>query len=407
MPRTISPCRTTAPGRRTKVKKSLLVLLAFLAMESSVLWLSPQSLGNMLPPIVADTPSSQHYNGPGDVTSFTAWWGLRSYSSTTAAAAANVADLRRTSDNATCTVKLLPSTGWVDLVVGTVCNSSTQTATAWATRRTFTGAAISGTSLTFTGSAGSSASGDQIIGTGITTLTTISGACTTSPCTITPSQTVASTTITELIPVSVSKIYDQTAGNGCGGSSCDLVQATSASQPSLLFSGCGGTSLLPCLRAIGTTGAVELVSANNFTPSSPLSLAVVANRTSGTQTHTLVTANSAASSNDTIASFTANKWNCHSIAPTANDAAWHSTSCVLVTTPSTSTFNVDGTETTSGALTVSTAAGKPGLPRVGAFATGTVLVGEGGFKGGTAWSSTQRTNICHNQYLAWGTATSC
>jgi hypothetical protein len=45
----------------------------------------------------------------------------------------------------------------------------------------------------------------------------------------------------------VSKAYDQKAGNACNSASCDHVQATAANQPAFLLTGCGVTSLLPCI----------------------------------------------------------------------------------------------------------------------------------------------------------------
>lgn len=70
------------------------------------------------------------YVGPNDITgvSFTAWYSCtRGVSAAKATANANACDLRRASDNATCTVKLAAS-GGVDLMVGTPCGGSTVTA---------------------------------------------------------------------------------------------------------------------------------------------------------------------------------------------------------------------------------------------------------------------------------------
>lgn len=294
--------------------------------------------------IIADTPASQHYSGPGDVTAFTAWWGLRAYSAAIAATGTqNALDLRRASDNATCTAKIGTS-GALDLTVGTPCNGNTQTVTAW-------------------------------VG--------------------------ASTAL-------VSKIYDQTAGNACGGASCDLVQATSANQPTLLLTGCGGGGTLPCLKVIATTHLFELLSANNFTPAGTnLSLSAVGNRSSGTQACVLVSANSNVV--DSIqCNPTANNWLLgNSRTGSATDNAWHAANGAIANSAGTSTFNVDGTETTSTSITVNTTAGKPKMIGTAAFATLTALVGEAGFKDGTTWSAGQRTALCHNQFAYWATATSC
>jgi len=377
-----------------------------------VFGLAASAQSQMLQPIVGDVPATQHYQGPGDITTFTAWWGLRAYTASAAAATQNVADLRRTSDSATCTIKLSASTGFVDLDVGTPCNSNTQTATAWTTRRTFTGASISGTSLSFTGSSGSSTAGDQIIGTGITAKTTISGSCTTSPCTITPSQTVTSTTITELIPTRITKWYDQTLGNACGGLSCDSVQgvAGTGNQSSFLFPGCDLSIARPCIEYPNTAGTQDFTmrSANNFTPSgAAMSLSVVGFRLNGNGT-TLVNGNG--SGTDRIIPNASNTWSLAAGTPSrssVNDGAWHTSNSVIATNPATSTINVDGSESTSTALTLSTSAGKPisGAAPTGGIAT--LRLTEAGFKDNTSWSSTQRSNLCHSQYVAWGTSTSC
>lgn len=85
--------------------------------------------GQLIQPIVA---ASQNYVGPGDIVSgATAFYSCsRAYNAAYAAALGSACDLRRASDNATCTAKFLAN-GSVDLTVGTPCNSNTQTVTAW------------------------------------------------------------------------------------------------------------------------------------------------------------------------------------------------------------------------------------------------------------------------------------
>ncbi len=81
-----------------------------------------------IPP--ASAPPS--YTGPGDViTGAKFWHGVRAYTAAIAAAGTQpIFDLRRASDNATCTA-IIATNGTVDLTVGTPCNGNTQTVTAW------------------------------------------------------------------------------------------------------------------------------------------------------------------------------------------------------------------------------------------------------------------------------------
>jgi len=95
-----------------------------------ILW-GAAALAQMQSSIVWDAP--QHTAGfPGDIATFTAWYSCtRAYSAAIAATGTQKAcDLRRVSDNATCTV-LVGTNGNVDYTVGTPCNSNTQTVTAW------------------------------------------------------------------------------------------------------------------------------------------------------------------------------------------------------------------------------------------------------------------------------------
>ncbi len=80
--------------------------------------------------IVWDVPASQHYQGPGDITAFTAWYGMRAYSAAVAATGTQPAlDLRRVDNNATCTA-LIGRDGKLDLTVGTPCPTSFPTCAA-------------------------------------------------------------------------------------------------------------------------------------------------------------------------------------------------------------------------------------------------------------------------------------
>lgn len=281
-------------------------------------------------------PVAAGYTGPGDYANFTAWWGLRAYDAAKAAAEVNALDLRRVSDNATCTVKVATD-GTLDLTVGTVCNGGTQTVTAW-------------------------------IG--------------------------AST-------ARVSKIYDQVAGNACGGASCDLVQATAGNQPQLVLTGGGGSGTRPYLET--TTDAMRLLSANNYTPnaSADRSLAVMANRAVGQRVTFLVAMTTAVSIN---ASLNAETW-ASSVIHAATDATWHvGIAAKNSNVADGSVMAVDGAET-AGTSNTDVTVSAPHI--MDAVFDGTTRFGEGGFQDNSVWSAGIRTNLCHNMRVYWGTGGSC
>jgi hypothetical protein len=131
----------------------------------------------------------------------------------------------------------------------------------------------------------------------------------------------------------------------------------------------------------------------------------VADRTSGTSNQALVDENG--TTGNRIGLTSANTWRAiggtsGTLNATANDAAWHAGQFVV--NGASSVINIDGTETT-GTVTGNTAAGAPIFTT--AVSGQTVNHGEGGFIDNVAISSSVRTNLCHNQYLYWGTVTSC
>lgn len=359
----------------------------------------------MLKAIVVDSSSvAPTYTGPGDITTYTVWYGFRAYNAAKAAANVSIADLRRTSDNASCTLKAKIN-GDADLDAGTICNSSTQTVVGWLTRGTFTGAAISGTSLTFSGLSGSASSGDEIIGTGVSPETTIVGSCTVSPCTITPSQTVSTTTIIDLIPSRVPKVYDQVSTTGCGGSPCDPANGTALQQPTFIAS-CKNSR--PCMKGVGSGDPKILTSANSYTPnaSADISLSAVANRSSGTQNSGLIAIGTSSASRWEIVSGNWRLGGAANVLSQAQANGWHAANGVI-DNGGTDTSNIDGTEATTSALAGSTTAQTPQISMTGAFGSLTVYWAEGGWQDNTLWDSTVRTGLCNNQRLYWGTPGSC
>lgn len=318
--------------------KSLISIMALLV------GLLPISASAMLKTIVVDSSVAiPAYTGPGDITSYTVWYGFRAYNAAKATANANVADLIRVSDNATCTLKL-KTNGDADVATGTICNGNTQTVTTW-------------------------------IG--------------------------ASTAM-------VTKLYDQTAGNACGGASCDLTDGGVAGRRPTFVLNCNGS--LPCMRSPGggSTG-VFLTSANNYTPnaSADISLSLVANRSSGTQNSS--PAIGVGPTNGSRWEIVSGNWRLGGVSNVLSQAqanGWHAANGVI-DNGGTDTSNIDGTEVTASALAGSTAAQTPQISLSGAFATINMNWAEGGWQDNTLWNGTMRTNLCHNERLYWSTPGSC
>jgi hypothetical protein len=288
------------------------------------------------------------YGGPGDTVAFTAWYGLRAYNNTLANSGASttpVLDVYGPTTATSCTIYLLGNgTGKLDL-----------------------------------NTAGSGGIGNPCSG-GATTF-----------CSVT------NTTCT------VSKLYDQTVGNACGGSACDVVQATAAYRPTLLLTGCGASGTLPCLQ--GTSNAIDLAGANNITPASGVvSLITVAARqaSSGTVSYWMV--ENGLGNNELITKNAANTWevtccSAGSIQPTATDDVWHA--MIGVINGSSSVANLDGTEAT-GTIAGSTTAGKPYFLSVAS--SNTYQESEAGFIDNVPVAQGVRSALCQNAASYYGTA---
>jgi hypothetical protein len=313
-----------------------------LALALSAAIVSPASASSIFTPETV-FPSGGTAQFPGDIATYTMWWGLRAYSAAVAATGTQKAlDLRRVSDNATCTA-LIGTNGDLDLTVGTPCNSSTQTVTAWIGASTAT----------------------------------------------------------------VSKIYDQTNGNACSGASCDLVQATAGNQPNLLLTGCGGSGTLPCLQGGPNQGSGALTSANNFTTSVPSSRSLVGDRPVSSSLQIQEMSVVIAQSSKALFPHAANQWDCGGLTATAADAAWHAANCSVTTGVNNTNINVDGTETngtTSQAILTGLPTIIQMSGHGGAF---TVLFGEAGYADNVLWSLGTRIALCHNQRIYYGTGGSC
>lgn len=284
---------------------------------------------------IAQIPASApSYTGPGDVTAFTAWWSCTRAYSAAKAAAQANACDLVRASDSTTCTMKLGTDGNVDLTVGTPCTSNTQTVTQF---------------------------------------------CNSTTCT-------------------VSKAYDQTAGNACQTASCDAVQATGANQP--VFNLSGGSNNKPYLST--NSSSQILTSANNIVGTNVSSFSVVANRVSGTVSAILVSQNS--TNNWFRETNVANLWQLQggssgSINGTANDNTWQAANSVI--NGASSVVSISGTEST-GTVTGSTTTAAP------SWAAGNVSrIHEAGFKNGTGWtfgsSGTTVALLCANQAAFYGT----
>ena len=370
------------------------LFLAFTVLFAAGLQCSAQ--GQMIADIVNQGPPPATYTGPGDiVASATAWYGLRAYSAAVAATGASqhVVDLRRASDNATCTANLdASSTGTLDLTVGTPCSGST--VTAWTNNASSCTGAIASTTLTVSScTAGNLAVGLLIAdanitaGTVITALGTGSGGAGTY--TVSPSQTAASAVFTSPAWAYVSKAYDQSGGNACSAAPCNATQATAADQPLLLLN-CNGS--LPCISAATTQWLGTAVTPP--TVSSPGSMSGVAYGRGGYL---------AGAGNTFLAiqfsSTQVSAGRAPNISVNVTNNVLHALNLAGSTTTSAELFNVDGATTTgTGTFTSSNTYGwMSGTGSV--FSTLLGITMEAGFWGGTLFTSGNLSSLCHNQFV--------
>ena len=202
----------------------------------------------------------------------------------------------------------------------------------------------------------------------------------------------------------VSKLYDQTVGLACTSATCNVVQATTANQPTLVMPGnCSfpNSASLPCLRS--TTSTMILNSVANFAPNAAaqMTFSAVGNRTVGTgnaygikhQCGNGVFTGNAGHWKLLVAGST-------TASTPAADAAWHAANGVMQVGTNADILNVDGTEdTASGTPSVSSNIISLAL---GAAST-TFLESEGGFLDNYIASQAVRTNLCANQAAYYGT----
>lgn len=258
---------------------------------------------------------------PGDLgIAFTAWWGLRAYSSAQCSGTTQAVRLRRASDNAEGNILITTSCALDTAAAAFFCNATT---------------------------------------------------------------------------CFVHTLYDQVAGNACGGATCNLVQATTATQLTFSFD-CVGAK--PCVTS--GTASITIASANNFTPATGItSLYYVGGRMVGTAATIMVNSNG---NLNRLNGSTANLWvaaggTSGTISRAAIDGAIHAG--IAVINGASSILNIDGGPT-SGTMVGSTTAGAPSFGR-GSTSTTTSSV-EGGFIDNVALTNAQRQTLIGASRGYWG-----
>ena len=269
------------------------------------------------------------YTGPGDVVaSAVVWYGFRAYSSAVASGGTQkVTNIRRSSDNHTCDL-LIATTGGL----GNTANCST-------------GGDNGQTAASF---------------------------CASTNCW-------------------VATTYDQSGGNNCSGSPCDLSQATAANQPQFLQTGCSSGSL-PCMQR--TVGAAASVSGTAPAQTAPQSFSAVWDLYNAANSD-FVCASQTTPNGFNVASGAARVLGSGGgPSGTAANSAWHAVTGVL--SGASSFVNVDGTQTT-GSTTNRTTSADFYWGGNGAL----VDMSECGMWAG-ALTNTQANNLYANQHVYWG-----
>lgn len=351
-------------------------------------------------------PAAPSYTGPGDIVpGATFWHGLRAYNATYATGSNNALNVRRASDNATANIVIL-SNGNLDVATAATFAGTDATCTS--------GSASNSTTLALTGCSSTPTKGDSVLGT-VATGSLVQPAYIESVGSFTGGagnvvlnvkQTVTLSSVTLQVGLYVTELYDQT-GNGYS-----PTQSTAAQQPKLQLSCLNN---LPCIVDDPGLGYGYLfLTSPTLTSSQPISLSTMAlekvvqasaflapyNYPLGSGIAFDSTAPALVSSNGSTSTYLDS-----GTATVAN--TWYLLEAVLTTSPN-AVIAVNGVSTTgnAGSGTWSTAALNV-LASNGDYQTLDGFWTEGGAWAGVAFSSTQITNLCHNQYTYWGTSTSC
>lgn len=347
-------------------------------------------------------PAAAQYTGPIDAINAgtpTAAWGVRAQAAAYAANGINAINYRRASDNSTQNGVLL-SNGNFDIATANTFAGVHATATC----------TISGYTATCTGASATPSVGDTITGAGLaqpcyaTAVGTFIGGAGTvtlgynqndpSPC----GSVSAGETLAFQYGLYVTRLYDQTQGNNCGGASCDLVQGTMLYQPELLPTCSNGQ---PCILA---SSGMSLATATKFSPNANAqgSISVVGARVAQTSSvaELFVLLNGG---NEIYVPAQSGRWkfalNSANVAvETAAENVFHSAVAVGQAGAGASVLNVDGAEA-AGTGTYGTAAGL-----LTAFDSGgaSFFQTEALFYDNVTLTQTQRTNGCANQATYYG-----
>lgn len=211
----------------------------------------------------------------------------------------------------------------------------------------------------------------------------------------------------------VNTLYDQSGGNNCGGSPCDLTQSTAANQPALVFNDVNGHA------GIRFSGAAQILSrASSPTLAQPFTYSEVWNNTSSgcaSSTCAIFVSDSAGNYvgnwlEDDPGVFQFNiQATANSSGVTADNAyaqnTWNSSISIFNSQSSVAFIN-GATVATTG--TVGTG-GMANTLSIGNDTFGENFVGDiaeiGAWPG--SFSVTQLPNMCHSEYMRFATATAC
>jgi hypothetical protein len=186
--------------------------------------------------------------------------------------------------------------------------------------------------------------------------------------------------------------YDQS------GNARDIVQATVANQPQLIFS-CNGS--LPCVRQTGSA-TIGLATVAAITPGAAVSMSAVARRTSGTLQCVFIKENGGSGNRIVATSGVAAQWGLQagasSIVGVAAEGGFHAANGVMDGTAA-SVVDIDGVETT-GTLAVVATVVAAGMFAVG---TGTCEVQEAMWWDPYKLTAGERAGLIVNQRGYWGT----
>jgi hypothetical protein len=199
--------------------------------------------------------------------------------------------------------------------------------------------------------------------------------------------------------------YDQTAGNACNAASCDLTQATVASRQTLVANVLGS---LPAAHSNGATPQAA-AAANGIALNQPISMSVVARRTTGTSLGLILGAGNAPNNLAFDASTNVGMFSSATVdfsAGSAAENAFHNIMGVFNGASSIGQLNATITNPVAsnpGATNWTVGLSFLSLPNASFSPTMD-------FVEGIIWSGdlhTSFTALCHNQFTYWGTSVSC